>query len=360
VFKSDIVELPAPAPARRPAPAGPVFAPMPVGSAEVEHLDLPIAGACGSRTRSVSVVLPNGYAAQPKRRYPVIYLLHGFGHNSNGGRFWFGEGYAPGLDIVALTRAAWTADDRDAAILVCPDGRTPEGGSFWEDSHSGGPIRRWLVEELIDQVDARFRTIAAPKGRLVAGHSMGAQAAMTIAISRPDRFAAVYGMSGMMTFCRSELLAYARHWFNAGMPVVGRGVGPGVDETAGAYLAFVTAFCGWPDRPGFDHPVVLGSAGTEICEPVAERFLARWPQQVAAAHPERARQLRHIGFEVGVGDEYRWGVEANRLFANSLQLLGIPFVYEEYDGRHADQLARRVLLGLLPFASRAFREGLER
>jgi S-formylglutathione hydrolase len=287
-----------------------------------------------------------------------FYLLHGFGHNANGARFWLGEGYAAGCDIRLMVGESEINSDPFPAIFVCPDGATQEGGNFWEDSFTGGPIRSWFCSDVVDFVDRNYRTHACADARLVSGHSMGAQAAMAIAIERPGIFSSVYSMSGMMASCQDELLGYAKHWYDSGMPVVGQGIGPGLNETAGAYYAFINAFCGYPDRAGFDQPVIKAEHGLAICDAAAERFFSRWPLQIADAYPERLRSLRNVGFEVGIRDEYRWGIEANRIFARSLQLLEVPFVYEEYDGRHADRLSDRFVDGLLPFAKRAFRRNL--
>jgi S-formylglutathione hydrolase FrmB len=133
----------------------------------------------------VRVLLPAGYRADPRRRYPVLYLLHGAGGDY---RSWTQDG-----DAEAITARA-------PLIVVMPDGGT---GGWYTDWYQGDrPVQpRWEtyhVGELVPWVDATYRTIAARRGRAVAGLSMGGYGALSYAARHPRTFAAAASFSGAL------------------------------------------------------------------------------------------------------------------------------------------------------------------
>jgi S-formylglutathione hydrolase FrmB len=133
----------------------------------------------------VRVLLPPGYDAHPERRYPVLYLLHG---RDGTFRDWTKYG------------AAERATARRPLIVVMPDaGRVAE----YTDWYQGGAPKkpRWEtyhVDQLVQWVDARFRTIAARRGRAIAGLSMGGFGALSYAARNPGTYAAAASFSGAL------------------------------------------------------------------------------------------------------------------------------------------------------------------
>lgn len=119
-----------------------------------------------------SVYLPPDYP-EPGRSYPVLYLLHGLGDDH---RSW------PQAGIEAILDEAIASGDAAPLIVVMPDA----GGSWYGDAPDGpGPIRSAILEDLLPEIDAAFPTDGR---RGVAGHSMGAQGALTFALRNPDLF----------------------------------------------------------------------------------------------------------------------------------------------------------------------------
>ncbi len=130
----------------------------------------------------VRVLMPAGYA-RSKRRYPVLYLLHGaLGDETS----WIEEG-----DAEAITAGL-------PLIVVMPDSGTGGGYADWFNGGAGGPPEweRYHVDQLIPFVDRRYRTIARRAGRAVAGLSMGGFGAMSYAARHPDTFVAAAAFSG--------------------------------------------------------------------------------------------------------------------------------------------------------------------
>jgi len=138
-----------------------------------------------SEPTRVRVLLPAGYAAHAGRRYPVLYLLHGADSDY---RSWTRYG-----DAQALTARA-------AMIVVMPDGGT---NGWYTDWYQGArPVQpRWEtyhVGELVPWIDATYRTIAARRGRAIAGLSMGGYGALSYAARHPATFAAAASFSGAL------------------------------------------------------------------------------------------------------------------------------------------------------------------
>lgn len=146
--------------------------------------------ALGGRRLPVYVYLPPGYAEQPARRYPVLYLLHGF----------------PGRPAAFLqtVRVAIAEDVLLARgtgkpmILVMPAGST---GTFVDKEWADGVGRNqrwetWVAHDLVRWTDTRFRTIRSSRGRGIAGLSEGGYAALNITLHHPGEFGLAESWSG--------------------------------------------------------------------------------------------------------------------------------------------------------------------
>jgi enterochelin esterase-like enzyme len=132
-----------------------------------------------------AVYLPPGYGSSG-RRYPVIYALHGLPSNANGYR--------------RMGVASWGAGAVRAgrpAIVVAPQGARPRDTD--PEWHDWGPGRDWetaVADELVHQVDRRFRTIADRRGRALIGASAGGYGATIIGVRHPATFSVIESWSG--------------------------------------------------------------------------------------------------------------------------------------------------------------------
>ncbi len=133
-------------------------------------------------TRETDVYLPPDYS--PAKRYPVLYLLHGF---------WG----APSGFVVSL-RFADVADSliRDGTarpfIAVMPPGGLPSGSKQQRtQSEWAGVWENFVVQDVVPWVDAHLPTIPAARTRAIAGVSAGAFGAVDIAL----RHVGVFGVA---------------------------------------------------------------------------------------------------------------------------------------------------------------------
>jgi enterochelin esterase-like enzyme len=178
--------------------------------------------------RTAFVYTPPDYAKDPTKRYPVLYLQHGWGENEYA---WWNQGHANLImdNLIAENKA------RPFIIVMTygmtnegmrpggrgPGGRGPGGGATTNavaaNSTSNAPARgpggpggrgggfpnisvagfeTVLVDELIPYIDANFRTLADQPHRGMAGLSMGGMETHSIALKHLDTFSHIGLLSG--------------------------------------------------------------------------------------------------------------------------------------------------------------------
>jgi hypothetical protein len=82
----------------------------------------------------------------------------------------------------------WQADDTPRLILLQLDGAGPNGDPYYVNSANNGPFGDALVQELIPHVEARFRAIGQPRGRVLSGSSTGGWVSLALQVFYPDFF----------------------------------------------------------------------------------------------------------------------------------------------------------------------------
>ncbi len=130
------------------------------------------------RDVAYAVYLPPDYASST-RRYPVVYLLHGYTDDESG---WiqFGE-------VGEAAERAVAAGEIPPMIIVMPD-----GGVTWYIDDAAGQVR-WedmFVREFIPHIDATYRTRPSREFRGIAGLSMGGWGTLVQTLRHPELFAA--------------------------------------------------------------------------------------------------------------------------------------------------------------------------
>ncbi len=127
------------------------------------------------------IVFPPAYA-DSSERFPVLYLLHGmYGDRTN----WFELAHLP--DHARSHKM----------LVVMPDA----ANSWYVNSHAHPQDRYedFIYQDLIAEVDARYRTIPKPAARAIAGLSMGGYAALKFALKFPELFCVAASMTGALS-----------------------------------------------------------------------------------------------------------------------------------------------------------------
>jgi enterochelin esterase-like enzyme len=140
------------------------------------------------------VYLPPGYAraAARGRRYPVLYLLHGYPGKMS---LW------QHIDPVGVQADELIARRRmPPIVMVMPAGKTGTLGADteWADTPAGG---RWMsyVMDVVRDVDGRFATERGRAHRAIAGPSEGGYGAVDIALRHLAAFGVVEAWGGYFT-----------------------------------------------------------------------------------------------------------------------------------------------------------------
>jgi enterochelin esterase-like enzyme len=141
--------------------------------------------------RRAFVYTPPGYDADPNKRYPVLYLQHGWGEDETA---WFNQGHAN------LIMDNLIAEGKSLPFLIVTTyGMTnvirpgqPGGLSAFKIE----PFQTVLLDELMPYVDANFRTVPDRDHRAMAGLSMGGFETKTITTRNPHVFSHIGLFSG--------------------------------------------------------------------------------------------------------------------------------------------------------------------
>jgi len=287
--------------------------------------------------RQVSVYLPPGYAKET-RRYPVIYLLHGF---TDSDARWFG---LEGKHFVHVPRAvdAARANGVGDTIVVMPNAFTRFQGSMYSSSVAIGDWERFITRELVEYVDAHYRTLARPESRGLAGHSMGGYGTMRLAMKAPGVFSSIYAMSPCCM--NSSQLPPVEFVERAAKIHDAQGV-TDADFLTKAMLASAAAWSPNPKNPPFflDLPLVDGK--------LAPGILAEWsansPNLMLHQYIPALRSYRAMAIDAGDKDA---GIAAAVTELHGLlEAYGIVHGYEIYDGDHVNHIEERLVKKVFPF-----------
>lgn len=177
-----------------PGPEAAFQALAPVPHGEIRQVWYPSSTLGGERR--MHVYTPPGYDASADR-YPVLYLLHGGGDDDSG---WS-----------TIGRAGFILDNLIAAgkarpmIVVMPNGSLPRPANLPPPTPGGPPspqaiaataslqdrFASELMTDVLPAVEKRFRVVARPDHRAIAGLSMGGGQTQRVIAKHPDQFAYV-------------------------------------------------------------------------------------------------------------------------------------------------------------------------
>jgi enterochelin esterase-like enzyme len=138
--------------------------------------------------RRAFVYTPPGYDQQTDKKYPVLYLQHGWGENEYG----WGEQGCAGIimdNLIAEEKAR-------PFIIVMTYGMTNEIRMGGLRNFQIEPFETVLVKELIPYIDENFRTLADASNRAMAGLSMGGMETKMITLRNLDTFSHIGLFSG--------------------------------------------------------------------------------------------------------------------------------------------------------------------
>ena len=321
-----------------------------------------------SPDRDVFIYLPPSYATSRNQRYPVVYLLHGYGLT--------GERWMTFTNLAAAADKDIAAGTMKEMILVNPDAFTKYSGSMYSASATTGDWESYIADDLVAYVDSHYRTIANRMSRGLGGHSMGGYGTIRIGMKRPDVFGALYIMSACCLMnqpfaggnrgagargaapeaargatpegARGEAGQAARGQGERGQG--GRGAGQGRGGRGNGFgnvqAALAAAFSPNPKNPPdyFDNPIKDG----ELQPLIVAKWAANSPLAMLDQYVTNLKKYHAIMGEVGLQD----GLAAsNKQMDQILTDFGVKHTFETYEGDHTNRVVERIEQKVLPFFS---------
>lgn len=298
--------------------------------------------------QKVEIYLPPSYERDAGRRYPVLYLLHGF-YGSTGD---FTQPVFQGFTIEQAMNDL--ARGGAEMIVVIPNGRNRLGGSYFRNSSVTGNWEDYLIRDLLPYIDKTYRTLPQPASRGVAGHSMGGTAAIMMAMTHPGLFASVYAMSPCCLAWKDDFGPANPAW-----RVVSEA--KSVDDLTAsvssgdfmplAIASAAAAFVPNPTRPAlpFDLPFTVRDGKVVRDDAVDALWRSKQPINLVVASASNLKQLRGLAFEAGFDDQFKHIPITTRELSAMLSENSVPHIYEAFDGDHRNRLGDRMRTRVLPF-----------
>jgi S-formylglutathione hydrolase FrmB len=294
--------------------------------------------------QTVAVYLPDGYE-HSSRRYPVLYLLHGFSLH-------------PVLkdweEVIAASMDQFVAANPDKAfIVVIPNGANRVHGSYYMDSTVGGGWESYIAHDLVAYTDSHFRTIDDRRSRAIAGHSMGGFGALRMLLLHPDIYSVGYAISP----CCLDFTADMTNTNAAWKRVLKIRSVAGIEKAAAAddfwssaLAAFAIAASPDPLAPiDADLPYQFSNGRLVEIPAVVKRWKAAMPLNLVDAHVNDLKRAAGIAIDYGYQDEFSHIPLTSRAFGEKLLQLQIPAVVEGYNGDHNNGVPARIQTRVIPF-----------
>ncbi|MFN0064406.1 MAG: alpha/beta hydrolase [Myxococcaceae bacterium] len=293
-----------------------------------------------SAEREVVAYLPPDYD-KTSAKYPVLTFLHGFTGQARG---WLHAGpFSPNVPerIDALVDSGAVPP----FVAVFPDGWTALGGSQWRNSAAVGRYEDYVVRDVVNEVDRRFRTLARPGGRGLIGKSSGGYGAVYMATLHADVFGHVASHAGD---------AYFEYCYLPEFPKAA-----GVLRKAGGVQKYWAEFQQRTKETrmhGDDHAVLNALAMAAVYSPDArcplgarlpfdiqtaridEKTWVLWlsqdPVRFVGQRAQQAKALKTVFLDCGTRDEFhlQWGT---RMLVESFRQVGVEPLHEEFDDGHS-------------------------
>jgi len=171
--------------------------------------------------RRAFIYTPPGYDTNTKAKYPVLYLMHGWGENEQG---WHVQGHVDlimdnliaenkarpmiivmdNLNAVKPGESAALYAARGAITQAVPEAPPAGGAAAGRGGIGRGGARplgsavftEMMLTDLIPMVERTFRVAPGRENRAMAGLSMGGMQTFTTALANLDKFAYIGGFSG--------------------------------------------------------------------------------------------------------------------------------------------------------------------
>ena len=304
--------------------------------------------------QGVVIYLPPSYDVSPAKRFPTLYLLHGFLGNN---KVWTMK-ELPGNSLQPMMDEVIRSGKVQEMIIVAPSAWNKYKGSFYTNSTVTGNWEDYIYRDLVQHIDANYRTIARPESRGIAGHSMGGFGAMTLAMKHPDVFSVVYALSpccfGIEGDFGSENPAWLKTLRLTSKEQLGAGPKSLDDFYQTAFVALAAAFSPNPERGPLyvDFPYQERNGTIEKNETIYAKWRSKMPVYMVEENKANLLKLRGIFIDYGQKEEFPHIRITSQQFSKALTDRSVPHIFEIYEGGdHGNKVRQRLETRLFRFFS---------
>ncbi len=249
------------------------------------------------RMKSYTVLLPQSY--DTARRYPVLYLLHGWG-----GGHW---------DWASKTELQTYCNGKEILVVL------PDAENSWYVNSTMKPQERfqdYIAQELPALIAKRYA--ADTSKQAIAGLSMGGYGAVMLALKHPHKYAVAGSFSGALTMPRD--LVVREGWNRAAKGNNGDFALPSLQ------MAF-----GGEKSPARD----TNSVFTLL-------------KRASSLDSTSKARLPYFVISTGIQDQLVHIIPGSREFRDSLYSLRLRYEYHETPGKHSWEYWNEALKAFLP------------
>jgi pimeloyl-ACP methyl ester carboxylesterase len=282
--------------------------------------------------RRFCAYLPASWKTEPRRRYPIILLLPGFGSGE--------MAYLTGPRHAGERLDAISKEMSREAVVVGVDTSVPLGSTYLEDSPAMGAWDTFLAKTALPVLDRELHIIPHRTAHALMGQSTGGYNALSFGMRHSDLFSAIGASSPDAPDFERWLLEpgtrrvreWLRHWAY-------------VEATVGGAGQMTSWAANWSPNSsapgGFRYPMNLETGMAD--EKVRARWGARSPHGLVRDPAFLARVKKDLSGRimiiVGRKDDFELFAPAES-FARELDSLGVETRFVATDHGHANHLER--------------------
>nr|WP_294905753.1 alpha/beta hydrolase-fold protein [uncultured Lacibacter sp.] len=303
--------------------------------------------------RQLTVYLPPDYE-QSTQRYPVIYVLHGYGGtDSVMMNVW--------INFKKLLDQAIKTGKMRPMIVVAPNSITKLQGSFYTNSSVTGNWADYIGKDVVQYMDKHFRTIPNRKSRGLCGHSMGGNGALKLGMLFADTFSAVYALSPAVLDWHSDFSLSSRGFKRISKLNNAEAIVKGLNESDdfNAFFAAVLTAMARVYSPNIsnkellaDFPVTYVGDSAVYHPDVIGKWEAKFPYRMIDHYLPQLRSLTALKLDWGRNEDFPHIPFTSLQFSKKLEAYRIKHFAEEYIGDHGNMLDGfdgRIFNEVLPF-----------